>query len=279
MKKISEQSFTEERSLFSSHELIVEHCSFSVGESPLKESSDLQVLECTFSWKYPLWYCKNVLLKESELEETARSGIWYIDNILVERCIINAPKTFRKGHHITISKTNINNGYETLWGCQDVHLKEVNTKGDYFCFHASDVQADNLYVDGNYAFDSCKNITIRNSFFDSKDAFWNCENVTLINCTIIGEYLGWNSKNVTLINCKIESHQGLCYMKQLKMFNCEVYRSDLILEYSEDIDVEIKTVVDSVKNPRSGKIVIAGIKNLILDRKYIDPSKIKIIKQ
>ena len=279
MEKISNQHFNDERSLFTSRELTIEKCSFSDGESPLKESQDIEVKECTFSWKYPLWYCKNVLLMDSTFNETARSGIWYTENISIEKCAIIAPKTLRKSKHIKISKTKFENGLETLWACQDIHLMEVVTKGDYFGFNSSDIQADNLEVYGNYVFDSCKNITIRNSYFASRDSFWNCENVTLINCTIIGEYFGWNSKNVTLINCKIESHQGMCYMDGLKMYNCEIYRSDLIFEYCRNLDVEIKTVVDSVKNPISGQIVIAGIKDLILDKKYIDPSKIKIIKR
>ena len=63
------------------------------------------------------------------------------------------------------------------------------------------------------------------------------------------------------------------------MYHCEVYRSDLILEYSKNIDVEITTVVDSIKNPTSGQIVVAGVKELILDRKYINPAKVKIIRR
>jgi hypothetical protein len=37
------------------------------------------------------------------------------------------------------------------------------------------------------------------------------------------------------------------------------------------------TIIDSVKNPISGKIVAKGIKELIMDEKYIDPSKTEII--
>ena len=279
MEKVSQKHFSEERALFTSKQLIVEDCLFTDGESPLKESSDLEVTRCTFRWKYPLWYCKNVVLKESTLDETARSGIWYIDNIDVSKTQINAPKTFRKGQHIKITETKMPNAKETLWGCKNIRLYCVEVTGDYFCYDSEDIEADNLILRGNYGFDTCKNVTIRNSYLESKDSFWNCENVTLINCTIIGEYLGWNTKNLTLINCKIESHQGMCYVNGLKMFNCEVYHSDLIFEYCHGLDVEIKTVVDSIKNPYDGKIVIAGVKELILDKKFIDPSKVKIIRQ
>ena len=279
MEKITNQHYSDERSLFASQDLIIEECTFKNGESPLKESRNIEVHKSTFYWKYPLWYCKDVLLKNSRLEETARSGIWYTENIEVSKTLILAPKTFRDSKHIILSEVDFKQGLETLWGCKDINLRQVNVVGDYFCFHGEDIQADNLILKGNYSFDSCKNVEIRNSYLESKDSFWNCENVTLINCTIIGEYIGWNTKNLTLINCKIESHQGFCYVNELKMYNCQVFHSDLIFEYCHNLDVEITTVVDSIKNPYDGQIVVAGVKELILDEKFIDPDKIKIIKR
>ena len=279
MEKITQKHFNDERSLFASKELEVEECTFSDGESPLKESSDIVVNKCTFQWKYPLWYCHKVVVKDTELKLTARSGIWYTEDIEMSKTKVIAPKTFRRSNKIKLSEVKFLNADETLWQCKDVKLDCVEAKGNYFGYNNENVEADNLVIRGNYLFDSSKNITVRNSYLESKDAFWNCENVTLINCVIIGEYLGWNTKNLTLINCKIESHQGLCYVDGLKMYRCEIYRSDLILEYSKDIDAEIITVVDSIKNPSSGKIVVAGVKDLILNRKYINPAKVKIIRQ
>ena len=136
---------------------------------------------------------------------------------------------------------------------------------------------DNLKLDGNYAFDGGKNLVIRDSILNSKDAFWNCENVTLINCVINGEYLGWNSKNVTLINCKIVSHQGLCYINNLKMVECELNNSDLCFEFCSNVDARINSVVDSIKNPYSGRIVVKGVKQLILENDKIDTTKTEIL--
>ena len=279
MEKIYQKHFNDERSLFSTKDASIEECTFSDGESPLKESSDIQAIDCTFEWKYPLWYTTNVVLKDSELKFTARSGLWYVDNIEVSKTLIDAPKAFRYSKHIVLSETHFNHADETLWNCKDIKIRVVDAKGDYFGLHSEDIEADNLVIKGNYLFDSCKNVTVRNSYLESKDAFWNCENVTLINCVIFGEYLGWNTKNLTLINCKIESHQGLCYVDGLKMYHCEVYRSDLIFEYCHKLDVDIITVVDSIKNPYDGIITVSGVKELILDRKYIDPSKVKIIRR
>ena len=279
MENISNKKFNEERALFSTKGAQIENCEFVSGESPLKESGDLEIKNCSFSWKYPLWYCQKVKVEESEFKFTGRSGIWYTDDIEVSKTTFDSQKMFRYSTNIRISEVHFNHGDETLWNCKGVKLQVVETKGDYFGFHSENIEADNLIVKGNYSFDSCKNVTVRNSYLESKDAFWNCENVTLINCVIIGEYIGWNSKNVTLINCKVESHQGFCYMDGLKIYHSEIYRSDLLFEYSHNLDVEVLTVVDSIKNPYDGQIIVAGVKDLILDRKFIDPSKIKIIRR
>lgn len=278
MKNYSKQHYTDERPLFSSRDALIEECTFSDGESPLKESSDIEVKKCTFKWKYPLWYCNRAKLIDSTLEETARSGIWYTNDLLVKNCLIAAPKTFRTASNIDILSCQIPNAQETLWSCKNVNINSVTAKGDYFGFHSENIKIENFHLVGNYAFDSGKNIIVKNSILESKDAFWNCENVFVENSTIIGEYLGWNTKNLTLINCKIESHQGMCYIDKLIIRNTEINNSDLIFEYCHNLDVEVNSVVDSIKNPYDGRIIVKGVKELILDEKFVDPSKIMIIK-
>ena len=277
MKKITGETFVGERSLFSSDDLFVENVTFKDGESPLKESKNLRLNKVTFEWKYPLWYCNDVVISNSLLKETARSGIWYTNNIKINDSVIDAPKTFRRGHGIRLTNTKINNAQETLWKCDDIHIKDVYAKGDYFGFNSNNIEVENLTLDGNYAFDGGSNIVIRNSILNSKDAIWNCKNVTIYDSKIIGEYFGWNSENVTLVNCEIISHQGFCYMNKLKMIDCKVIESDLCFEYCENLDVEITTEVDSIKNPRSGQIKVKSVKELILDDKHIDKTKTKVI--
>ena len=212
MKKFCQGVFTGERALYDTHDAYIEDSTFMDGESPLKESSDIELSHCIFKWKYPLWYCTNVKVGNTTFLEEARSGIWYTKNIAIRNSCILAPKTFRYAENVVLENVQIPHAQETLWNSKGIKMTEVKIKGDYLGFHAEDVDIDHLYLDGNYAFDSAKNITIRNSTLFTKDAFWNAENVTIINSTIIGEYFSWNSKNVTLINCTVESHQGFCYM-------------------------------------------------------------------
>lgn len=262
---IKNQDFTGERALFMTNNAVLENVLFHDGESPLKESSDLLVNKCTFQWKYPLWYTNNVEVNETTLLETARSGIWYVNHLRMNNCLIEAPKTFRRSSNIELNNCQLPNALETFWRCQNIKLNNVNASGDYFMMNSSDVEIDNLVLNGNYFFDGGKNIVIKNSILNSKDSFWNVENATVINCKINGEYLGWNSKNLTFINCEISSLQGLCYIKGLKMINCKLLDTSLSFEYCEDIDAEIVDEIVSVKNPTSGTIKCNGVKELIID--------------
>ena len=262
---IKNQEFTGERALFNTHNAVIESCLFHDGESPLKESSDLKLNNVTFQWKYPLWYTTNVQVSGSTLLETARSGIWYTNHLLMEKCLISAPKTFRRANDITLIDCELPNASETLWKCTNIKLKDVTVKGDYFGMNSENIEVDNMTLDGNYLFDGGKNIVIKNSILNSKDSFWNVENATVINCKINGEYLGWNSKNLTFIDCEISSLQGLCYIKGLKMINCKLLDTSLSFEYCEDIDADIVDVIESIKNPISGVIRCKGYKELIVD--------------
>ena len=264
MKEYRDSHFEGERSLFMSEDVAVIDSTFTSGESPLKESRRIRVDGCTFDWKYPLWYCDGVTCRNTTLTETARSGIWYTKNITMSRCNINAPKTFRRAEGIFLRSVRMPNALETMWSCRDIHLYDVYVEGDYFGMNCVDVLADSLTINGNYAFDGGMNIIIRNSTLLSKDAFWNCENVIVENSTIVGEYLGWNSSNVRFINCKIESNQGLCYMKNVVLEDCELINTDLAFEYST-VNAEVKSHVISIKNPSGGRISVNSVGEIIID--------------
>lgn len=275
-KWIKQRLLTGERALFKSENLRVEDCIFDDGESPLKESRDIDVRGSMFRWKYPLWYCKNVTVKDSDWFEMARAGVWYTEDISVENAIFQAPKNFRRCKGVSLANVQFTNAAETLWNCEGVNLKDVTAKGDYFAMNCKDVSVENFRLDGNYCFDGAKNVVIKNSRMLSKDSFWNSENVTVYDSFISGEYLGWNAKNLTLVNCTVESLQGMCYIENLVMKNCKLVNTTLAFEYST-IDVEIVNEIDSVKNPSGGKIRAAGIKELIMEADKVDVTKTEII--
>ncbi len=276
MKKLEQGLFTGERALYDIHDTLIVDSTFADGESPLKECSDLVVNGCIFKWKYPMWYSENIKCIDTTLLDTARSGIWYTHHIEMVNCSIEAPKTFRRSSYIKLDKCSIINAEETLWNCENIELSNIVAKGNYFCLNSKNIKIENFDLNGNYAFDGASNIEIRNARMLSKDSFWNCENVVVYDSVIIGEYLGWNSKNITFINCTIDSNQGMCYMDNIKMVNCKLLNTDLCFEFCNNVDADITTKIDSVKNPYSGTITAKSIGELILDEKYIDKNKVNI---
>jgi len=276
MKKYIEKKFIGERALFQSYNLNISYCTFEDGESPLKESSNLEISNSLFKWKYPLWYCNNVTMKDSVMFEMARAGIWYTNKLNMNNVIIEAPKTFRRCRDIILENVDMPNASETLWNCVQVTMKNVTAKGDYFAMGCSDMEIDGFTLVGNYSFDGVKNLTIRNAKMLSKDAFWNSENVTVYDSFISGEYLGWNSKNVTLIDCTIESLQGMCYMENVVLKNCKLLNTNLAFEYST-VEATVDSSIESIKNPYSGKIVAKSVGEVIFDNSEMKAENTKII--
>ena len=276
MQEITRAFLTGERALFASENLKINDSIFDAGESPLKESRNIELYGCMFKWKYPLWYCRDILAEDCTWFDMARAGVWYSQNVTVKRAAIEAPKNFRRCKNLTLSDVSFADAAETLWHCDGAVLERVTAKGDYFAMNSEHMTVSDLTLYGNYSFDGVKDVTVRNSRLLSKDAFWNSDGVTVYDSFISGEYLGWNAKNLTLVNCTIESLQGMCYIDNLVMKNCKLINTTLAFEYSS-VDADITGEVDSVMNPSSGRISAEAIKELIMEKDKIDPEKTQII--
>ena len=275
-KEICQEFLTGERALFGSEYLHIKDTIFDDGESPLKESHDIELSGSMFKWKYPLWYCKDIVVKNCTWFEMGRAGVWYTKRICVEDSAIEAPKNFRRCEDVALKNVSFPNAAETLWSCDRVTLEQVMAKGDYFAMNSSNMKVSSLTLYGNYSFDGAKNVEIRSSRLLSKDAFWNSENVTVYDSFISGEYLGWNAKNLTLINCTVESLQGMCYIDNLVMKNCKLLNTTLAFEYST-VDADITGKIDSVLNPSGGTIQADYIDELTIERDKVDPTKTNVV--
>ena len=275
-KQIRQEFLTGERALFASQDMDIYDSIFDQGESPLKESRDIRLYNSMFKWKYPLWYCRNIQAEDCTWFDMARAGVWYTDNIEVDRALIEAPKNFRRCDGVKLKHVNFVNAEETLWNCKNIEMTDVQARGDYFAMNCENIEIQNFELVGNYSFDGVKHMTMKNAKLLSKDAFWNTDQVTVYDSFISGEYLGWNAKNLTLINCTVESLQGMCYIDNLVMKNCKLINTTLAFEYST-VEADICSHIDSVINPTSGTITADSIGELILEKDRIKPELTRII--
>lgn len=264
LKQIINKTFDKERSLYNLVNTEVLNCTFkgkNDGESVLKECRNINVQNCSFSLRYPLWHARNFKLINSIMDELTRAPLWYSTKGLIKDCKIDGIKCLRECKNIIVKNSKINSP-EFGWRCKDLEITNSTIDSSYFLFESKNVEISNLKMKGKYSFQYMKNLHITDSELDTKDAFWHTKNVTVENSIVKGEYLGWFSKNLTLINCKIIGTQPLCYSKNLKLINCEMKDCDLSFEYS-DVEASIIGHIISVKNPKSGKIVADSIGEII----------------
>ena len=277
MRLIRNKEFEGERPLYCEKDLRLENVTIHAGESALKETAAIEAVGCRFEGKYPFWCCNGFTVRDCLFTEGARAALWYSRGLLMEDCLVEAPKMFREMEDLTLRRVRIPNAAETLWSCRNVNLEDVEIqKGDYLFMHSSGIRVRGLKLQGNYSFQYCKDVEICDSVLDTKDAFWETENVTVRDSVICGEYLGWYSKGLRLVNCRIGGTQPLCYAEGLVLENCIFDAdADLAFEYSSVL-ADIRGAVTSVKNPRTGTIVADSYGEIILDANIKAPGDCKI---
>lgn len=265
-KEIIGKQFDEERALYHLKNTDVLDCSFAGpadGESALKEARNVRLENCTFSLRYPLWHTEGFHLHDSKLEEGCRAPIWYAKDGTITDSDIHGTKAIRECSNIKISDCTITSE-EFGWKSSGITVTDSSLHAQYLFFDSRDVVLDKVEMTGKYSFQYMENLTIRNSVLDAKDAFWHSKNVTVENSVVKGEYLGWFSEGLTLIGCKIAGTQPLCYCKNLTLKNCTMEGTDLAFEYS-DVQASILGHVDSIKNPRSGEIILDSVDEVIME--------------
>ena len=65
-------------------------------------------------------------------------------------------------------------------------------------------------------------------------------------------------------------------MEDLKLENCRTLNTTLAFEYST-VEADISGRIDSIMNPRSGRIAADSVRALILENNRVDPTKTEII--
>ena len=263
-KVIAHQQLDEERALYNLTHARVTHCDFSGpadGESALKEARDVVIEDCAFSLRYPLWHTHGFELRHSTMDEKTRAAIWYARDGIIADSRLGGIKAVRECQDIQLARCGIIS-QEFGWKCSGISLTDSSIESEYLFFDSRNVRLNNVHMKGKYSFQYVDGLVIEDSDLDTKDAFWHSRNATVRNSVVKGEYLAWYSDGLTLINCRIIGTQPLCYCTNLKLIDCEMIDTDLAFEYS-DVDADLRGHVDSVKNPRSGRIVLDSVGDII----------------
>lgn len=265
-RQIKNQRFDEERALYHLCSAEVTDCIFAGpadGESALKEARDVHLDGCSFSLRYPLWHVSGFSLNGSFMDEKTRAAIWYSADGEITDCRLGGIKAVRECRNLRLNCCRVESP-EFGWKSENITVSSSEIFSEYLFFDSRNVILDNVKMKGKYSFQYMRDLEISHSELDTKDAFWHSKNVTVRDSVIRGEYLGWFSEGLTLINCTIIGTQPLCYCKNCKLIGCTMEQTDLSFEYS-DVEADILGHIVSVKNLRSGKIVVDSVGEIIRD--------------
>ncbi len=260
------KNIDEERAFYGANGLYLIGCEFdgpADGESAFKEASDNRFSECLFNLRYPFWHNDGLVIENSEMTPLCRAALWYSKNLCIRGVKMHGIKALRECENAEIDGCDIISP-EFGWSSKSVTMKNTHCQSEYFMLRGSDLHFENIRFEGKYSFQYIENAEFDNCVLDTKDAFWHCKNVRVRNCELRGEYAAWYSENLTLENCRIYGTQPFCYCKNLKLIGCEMTGTDLAFEKSE-VCAEILTPVVSIKNPKSGKIVVPEVGQIIAD--------------
>ena len=264
-QEIIGKQFDAERSLYHLQGADITDCVFAGpadGESVLKEARDIRLENCSFSLRYPLWHVEKFRMHDSKMDELTRAAIWYAKDGAITDSDLHGIKAVRECENIQLTDCTVTSE-EFGWKSKGIRMADSTLNAQYLFLDSKDVSLERVKMSGKYSFQYMENLTIRDCYLDTKDAFWHSKNVTVYNSVVKGEYLGWFSDGLTLIDCKISGTQPLCYCRNLKLVNCTMEDTDLAFEYS-DVEASILGHVDSIKNPRSGEIVVDSVGEIIL---------------
>lgn len=270
-------TFDEERALYNLHNARIENCLFdgpADGESALKECSDLQIINCDFRLRYPMWHLNGAEISGCTMTDTCRAALWYDNSLKIKNSELGGIKALRECDNTYIEKCKINST-EFGWICRGTEIRDTELISEYPFFNCRNLKIDGLKMKGKYSFQYTENVEITNSYLDTKDAFWHGKNITVTDSVVKGEYLAWYSENLKFVRCEIIGTQPLCYAKNLVLEDCTMIDCDLSFERSE-VNAKINGIVTSVKDPISGRIEADSIGEIILDD-YMDKSTCEIV--
>lgn len=266
MNMIENKTFDEERALYGSRNIVVKDCAFdgpADGESALKESAGVEADRCYFNLRYPFWHNHGLKIHDSDMTELCRAALWYSDDVEITDTRLHGIKALRECSRVKMHGCDIVSP-EFGWSVRGIEMEDCTAESEYFMMRSDHLHFCNVRMKGKYSFQYIEDSVFENCVFDTKDAFWHARNVVVRDSVVKGEYLAWYCENVTFERCKIIGTQPLCYCKNLKLIDCEMLDADLAFEKSE-VQAVITTPVISIKNPKSGRITVPAVDEIIRD--------------
>lgn len=224
-KEIRQEFLTGERALFQGRNLKIYDTIFDDGESPLKESMDIELYGSMFKWKYPLWSCSGV-----KMEHVTAKGDYFAMNSqdmvirdfqLVGNYSFDGTKNVEIHNAIMLSK-------DAFWNSENVTVYDSFISGEYLGWNA-------------------KNLTLVNCTIESLQGMCYIENLVMKNCRLLNTTLAFEYSTVDAeIHGKIDSvmnpASGIIRADEI---------GELIMDQTKVDPAQTKIICSSVKSKKA----------------------------
>lgn len=68
----------------------------------MKEARDVNVWNCSFSLRYPLWHVKKFMMQDTMMDELTRAAIWYAKDAVITNSTLKGIKAVRECKNIIL---------------------------------------------------------------------------------------------------------------------------------------------------------------------------------
>ena len=161
MSIIQDQILSGERPLYGSNDVVLRRVTIGEGESGLKEARHIEIHNCEFEGMYVLWECEDILCCDSHFASSDRAPLWYIKNLCMRDCLMDAPKIIREVDGLTLERLKITDGAEAFWYCRNGQLSDITMEqAEYAFMQSNQLYINNLTLRGKFTFQYARNIEI-----------------------------------------------------------------------------------------------------------------------
>lgn len=131
MKLIKDETFDEERALYGSDSIALEHCFFNL--------------------RYPFWHDETLKISDSEMTELCRAALWYSADIIITNSRFRGIKALRECERIEMRSCDVISP-EFGWSVHDMVMENSTVQSEHFIMRSGHLTFQDVSLQGKYSF-------------------------------------------------------------------------------------------------------------------------------
>lgn len=237
-----------------------------LGAKALSQAEECEFTDCQIQGQESFIGAKSLYFGSSFLVGSANGSFRNAQDIKCEHGELNASSLFGEAEGIHIHDCALPRCDSSFLKARNVDIADSEIGEGKELFRESEgISINHSEVKGNGLFDSARKVVIKESLVYGDGGFKNCHDVEIHNSYIAGDNLFLGGENITLNHCQIKCDSSFHDVKTLCLIDCRIDGGEGLFTGCENIDAEIHSDLQSIVNPKSGKIECGKVAELICD--------------